>query len=377
LRIAIDATGMSPYKTGTVTYLIEILHQWNLDRSIKHQFVIYCTAAARHHLDGLRLDNRFDIALAPNSKLVRMIWQQTVLPLLLWRHKVDVHWGTGFVLPVMSRCTAFVTIHDMTFDLFPQVHEPFKRLYFPFMIRRAVKRASKVFAVSHSTANDLTRLLGLDPRKILITPLAARQLGTSFIEGIGQPSCEDEQTRPVDSPYVLFVGTLEPRKNLKRLLQAWHGLDAKCRVDYRLVVVGVKGWMVDELETGDDESVDFVGHVSDEALSDYLQHATCFVYPSLYEGFGLPVMEAMAAGIPVLTSDVGATREIAQGAAVLVDPNSVQAINRGLLELLSSPELRQTLAGAGVRRAREFSWQRTAQLTLDGLSAVNESSDVV
>lgn len=297
-----------------------------------------------------------------------MMWQQTVLPLFLLRHKVDVHWGPGFVLPFLVVCPMVVTIHDMTFDLFPEAHEPIKRLYFPFMIRRAVKRASRVLVDSGSTASDLDRLIPGSVEKTVVAHLAARTLNVK-----SAPSNFDDRYsapgNPVSGLYVLFIGTLEPRKNLHRLLQAWKQLSVDDRFEYRLIVVGVKGWMVEQLEDQGNDNVEFVGHVPDHQLKAYLRGASCFVYPSLYEGFGLPVIEAMAAGIPVLTSNVGATLEIARDAAVLVDPMSVKDIVDGLHKLLTDLNLRQQLSEAGIKRAGEFSWEVTAKRTLDALLA--------
>lgn len=367
MKITIDATGLSRHKTGTVTYLVEILAQWNSDRTIAHDFVVFCTIQTRHHFDDLQLDKRFLLSIVPVRKLIQMMWQQTLLPLFLLRHKVDVHWGPGFVLPLLGVCPMVVTIHDMTFDLFPESHEPIKRLYFPFMIRRAVKRANKVLVDSESTANDLDRLIPGSAEKTVVAHLAARTLSVKRVSpnlDVHSPS----QENPTSGPYVLFIGTLEPRKNLYRLLQAWKQLSVDARFEYRLIVVGVKGWMVEQLEQQGNDNVEFVGHVPDHHLQAYLRGASCFVYPSLYEGFGLPVIEAMAAGIPVLTSNVGATREIARDAAVLVDPMSAKGIEDGLRKLLTDPNLRQQMSEAGIKRAGEFSWEVTSKLTLDNLT---------
>jgi len=368
MRITIDATGLSPYQTGTVTYLVEILAQFNAQTDLVHEFLIFCSPAVRHHFDDLGLDDRFKLVMTPSRKLAQLLWQQTVLPYRLWRLKADVHWGPGFVLPIIWVCPMVVTVHDMTFELFAHAHEPVKRIYFPFMIRRSVKRAAKVLCVSRTTADDLIRLIKSSRGKEVITPLAARQTRGS----LGASAATDAFTFPTQ-PYLLYVGTLEPRKNLARLLQAWRSLDATERDDYQLVIVGIKGWMIESLLAQAHESkqqqaaVEVLGHVSNAALDALLRHATAFVYPSLYEGFGLPVIEAMAAGVPVLTSNVGATREIAHDAALLVDPHSVPAIKEALITLLQDQALRVQLATAGRARAAEYDWSRTATLTFDAL----------
>ncbi|UOD49732.1 glycosyltransferase family 4 protein [Orrella daihaiensis] len=373
MKITIDATGISAYKTGTVTYLLEILAQWNQDADLEHEFIIFCAPSAKHHFECLALGKSFSFKMASNSKLIRMLWQQTALPYYLWRNHVDVHWGPGFILPLLKVCPMAVTVHDMTFELLPRVHEPIKRIYFPFMIRRAIKRAGVVFAVSNSTAKDIDLLLPGNSDKIVVTPLAAGKFTTDL------PSASSVSDIPVTklddgspwSPYVLFIGTLEPRKNLERLLQAWRNLAPEARASYRLLVIGAKGWMVDRLRECGDESVEFLGHKSDTELAWYLRHATFLAYPSLYEGFGLPVIEAMAAGTPVLTSDIAATREVAQDAAVLVEPLSVSSIQAGLSRLLLDPALRDRLSALGIARAKQFSWETTARRTLLGLKEIS------
>lgn len=374
MKVTIDATGLSPYQTGTVTYLVEILARFNAQSDMDHTFVIFCSPAVRHHFDALPLDGRFTLVMAPVRKWAQLLWQQTVLPCWLWRHRADVHWGPGFVLPLVRVCPMVVTIHDMTFELMPDAHEPIKRWYFPFMIRRSVKRAAKVLCVSQSTADDLTRLVKTSAGQVVVTPLAARCLRANHARPEAVTPTPDA-SGPVlpTSPYFLYVGTLEPRKNLARLLQAWQELPADQRGVFRLVVVGVKGWMVESLLSDSHgwPAVDLLGHVSNDTLDWLLANATAFVYPSLYEGFGLPVIEAMSAGVPVLTSNVGATREIAQDAALLVDPYSVPAITAGLRTLLRDTALRQTLAAAGRARAGQYQWSSTAALTWEALVAAN------
>jgi glycosyltransferase involved in cell wall biosynthesis len=197
--------------------------------------------------------------------------------------------------------------------------------------------------------------------KSVVTLLAARSMRPSG------PAPMPIKRHGHGSNYLLFVGTIEPRKNLARLVGAWKLLDASVRSDVRLIVVGATGWLVDslvsELESAD--AIEFRGHVNDTELAELLHGAMAFVYPSLYEGFGLPVLEAMSFGIPVLTSNIGATREIAEGAAILIDPTSKEDIRAGLASLISDPDLRQSLASLGRQRAASFSWACTAAQTLE------------
>jgi glycosyltransferase involved in cell wall biosynthesis len=280
-----------------------------------------------------------------------------VLPRLLRRHAIDVHWGAGFVLPLLSNVPAAVTIYDLTFQILPDVHERTKRLYFPAMIRASVGKAQQVITISQSAEADLLRLYPGTAGKTNVTLLAPRHMGT-----LQRP--ENSASRgPLK---FLFVGTLEPRKNLARLLEAWRQIPDEQRASAELRVVGATGWMVRKL-LKDAETlpgVKFLGPLSDHELAQEYKQAEVFVYPSLYEGFGLPVIEAMSMGIPVMTSNTGATREVAGDAALLVDPSSVDSIRDGLLQLSTDAQLRQALADKGRARAAEFSWEKTAAETL-------------
>lgn len=364
MKISIDASGLGLANTGTVVYLTQILAHWNHDKSVAHTFVIFVAPKARHHLTALNLDERFQMLDAPDNRLLRVLWQQTVLPVQLARLGIKVHWGPGFVLPLLSRRPMAVTVHDLTFQLFPATHEPIKRYYFPYMIRRAVQKAHTVLAVSQTTRADLERLQPGSQSKTRVTLLAARPL-----PGVVHP-------QPPGPNYALFIGTLEPRKNLLHLLKAWRSLAPSIRGQTQLRVVGATGWLIQDAldSTIEQDNIHFLGSLSDEALAAQLQGASFFVYPSLYEGFGLPVLEAMSVGIPVLTSNVGATQEIAAHAALLVDPHSVASMAQGLARLLQEPDLRATLRAAGLLRAAQFSWAQTAHQTLQALQAAGTAA---
>lgn len=358
MRISIDATGLGGPKTGTSVYLAEILAAWNRDCAIAHEFLVFATPRALQHLTSLQLDERFRFVTAPDNRVVRMLWQQTVMAWHIFRMRVDAHWGTGFVLPLFSMRPMVVTVHDLTFQLFPAVHERIKRYYFPAMIKAAVSRARYVLADSECTRDDLYRLLPKSRGKTVVALLAARRL------------CEHGHNKSLSGEvvdrYFLFVGTVEPRKNLERLIAAWQSIAPSDRGGAKLVIVGATGWLVDRMLSHSfaEHSIEFKGFVSDEELARLMRGALAFVYPSLYEGFGLPVLEAMAQGIPVLTSDVGAMREVAGEAALLVDPMNTWTIRDGLVRLLSDDALRRELSRRGIERAATFSWERTAADTL-------------
>lgn len=364
--VSIDASGLGAAKTGTAVYLLEILRAWNADKHIAHRFVIFTSPKARGYFADLGLDDRFAIRLAPDNRVVRIAWQQLVLPALIRRCRSHVHWGAGFVLPVLSSCPSVVAVHDLTFQLFPEVHEPIKRWYFPWMIRKAVRKARAIIAISATTERDLLALYPAAKGKTRVTLLAARGLPGTDRRGGGNPAD--------GTPYVLAIGTLEPRKNLARLVRAWLAMDPGYRREVRLLIAGAYGWMMNDLLVEADQTwaagIQLLGFVGERELAELLKNALALAYPSLYEGFGLPVLEAMAMGVPVLTSATGATLEVAGDAALLVDPRDEQSIRNGLERLLADAALREQLTEKGRVRAAEFSWETTARQTLDILEQV-------
>jgi glycosyltransferase involved in cell wall biosynthesis len=359
MRISIDASGLGLPKTGTAVYIEEILKVWAHCPDFKDQVLIFTTSRGASHLSGVVGSDCFTLCSAPENRLVRIFWQQAVLPFLLCWHKVEVHWGAGFVLPLLSNVPGVVTIFDLTFQILPAVHERAKRLYFPAMIRAAVAKARQVLTISESAASDLIRLHPEAAGKTHVTLLAPREMRQAAVRA-DLPTARNLTLR------LLFVGTLEPRKNLKRLLEAWQRIPSEVRASAELAIVGATGWMIKDVIGKSEtlERVSLLGSLSDEDLAKEYAKADVFVYPSLYEGFGLPVVEAMAMGLPVLTSDIGATREVAGDAAILVDPYSVDSICAGLRQLISNNELRQHLGAKGLKRAAEFSWNSTANQTL-------------
>jgi glycosyltransferase involved in cell wall biosynthesis len=252
----------------------------------------------------------------------------------------------------------------LSFIRFPHLFHPAKRLYLRALTRASVRRARRVITVSEHAAEEAQRLLDLNPGKIDVVyhgvdprfhPRSAADVA-AFREHQGLPE-----------RFVLFLGTLEPRKNLVRLIEAFHRLDAP---DVALVLAGGRGWYEEEIFASVErlnltERVIFPGYVPGEDLPLWYDAATVFAYPSLYEGFGMPVTEALASGVPTLTSDRSSLPEAAGDAALLVDPTDVDAIAQGLHRLLTDGTLRETLRQRGLSHAAQFTWQRMAAQTAD------------
>ncbi len=317
------------------------------------------------------LSNR-PVPVEPNGRVqvyerrrfgVRSVWMQFMLPGILRELRPDLVHFTNYLAPVVGRVPYVVSFHDMTLSLVPQYHTLKKRLLTSSLIPLVARSARRILAPSESTRRDVVRLLGVDPGRVCVIPYAAAP-GFRPDPGRLQHLADAYGIRP---PYLLYVGTLEPRKNLVRVLRAFARVVPSLR-DHRLVVAGDRGWkysaVLEEAARPDlARRIVLPGYVAEEDLPALYTHAVAFVYPSLYEGFGLPVVEAMACGAPVLTSRTSSLGEVAEGAAWLVDPENEDALAEGLHALATDEGLRRDLRARGLARAAEFSWERTGRET--------------
>lgn len=262
-----------------------------------------------------------------------------------------------------------VTVHDVAFLAHPHVYPRAWRLLYRAALLRAVRTADAVLTVSRHTAEDLARHTKVDRRRLHVTPL-----GPSLpVTGGGADIAVVLDRLKVPPPYLLFVGTLEPRKNLVRLIRAYRRAAAR-GIEHALVLAGAAGWnaqpLLREIGYEGPGRVVLTGHVPDDELDALYRGASAFVYPSLYEGFGLPVVDAMARGVPSIVSSTSSLPEVAGEAAMPVDPRSTAAIAEAIERVLRDGDLAERLRQAGVRRAARFSWGETARLTLEAYKAV-------
>ncbi|MCA1644902.1 MAG: glycosyltransferase family 4 protein [Chloroflexi bacterium] len=297
--------------------------------------------------------HRLERVTLPLEILARRRW-----PVLL--HSLD------HVAPAWGPWRSVVTLHDLAFLLYPGTHGAASRAYYA-ATGESVRHAERVIAVSQRTASDAVRLLGVDPSRIRVVHEAAApgfwpRPRDGLVALAGRLGFDPDPRRP----YVLFVGTLEPRKNLPLLVEAFAQMQR--RLDAQLVIVGARGWLDEPIfaahaRSGLGDAARFVGSVGEEDLAVLYSHAGVFVLPSLYEGFGLPVLEAMACGAPVVASNAGPLPEVAGDAAVLLKPEDPDAWALALRDVLSSPSLADDLRRRGFARARAFDWQRSALAT--------------
>jgi glycosyltransferase involved in cell wall biosynthesis len=264
----------------------------------------------------------------------------------------DVFHAGNLVRRAPRRARLTATVHDLTCWLLPEHHTAATASGDHLFAERILKHADGLIAVSENTRQDAIRLLDISPEKI-----------RTIHSGVPEEYFCAQPARG-SRPYVLYVGTIEPRKNLPALLDAWRDLKPDLRQQYELVIAGPQGWRASETMERIRAEVTYAGYVPEARLPGLTAGATVFVYPSLYEGFGFPVVQAMAAGVPVLTSCNSCMPEVTGGAALLVDPRSTAEISGALERLLESESERARLAEAGRARAQRFRWERCAAESL-------------
>ncbi len=264
--------------------------------------------------------------------------------------------------PRSARLTA--TVHDLTWYAMPEMHSPANVAAERVFAEGVLRRADGLIAVSEATRTDAVRVLKLAPEKIRVIHHGVAE---EFFQA-GPAEAQGARARlGLPRPYALFVGTIEPRKNVGLLLDAWRGLSRPLREEFDLVIAGPAGWRQREVLArlrSPAPGVRYLGYVPERHLPGLVAGAAVFVYPSLYEGFGFPVAQAMAAGVPVVTSAVSSLPEISGDAAVLVDPRSEAEVRRALEDVLTSPERRRLMIERGRRNARRFSWSECARRSI-------------
>jgi glycosyltransferase involved in cell wall biosynthesis len=264
----------------------------------------------------------------------------------------DIFHASNQVHHAPGRAHLTATMHDLTAFLMPELHTRGNVNADHVFAERILKRAEGLIAVSENTRQDAIRLLGIPPERI-----------TTIYSGVSEVFFDASPTRRA-RPYLLYVGTIEPRKNLATLLDAWQQVVPALRGEFELVVAGPVGWSAQATVARIRAEATYLGYVPEEDLPALVAGATAFVYPSLYEGFGFPVVQAMAAGVAVVTSNVSCLPEVAGDAALLVDPRSAAELAAAVTRVLESVDLRAELGARGRVRARRYRWETCAEQSL-------------
>ncbi|HEV7396450.1 MAG TPA: glycosyltransferase family 1 protein [Pyrinomonadaceae bacterium] len=364
MRIGIDGLPLTEILTGIGHYTNELAQ--HLGREFPHDSVEVISPRAFFQSLDSNASIPHNVAFhRPRRSLWNQRWWSIGLPRYLRSHSFDVFHGTNFEVPLQGNCPAVITIHDLCMLLQSDTQE--RKL-----VRRAQLRlplmaqaATMIITPTASVREELNEHLGIKLEKIVAISEAARDCFHHVKESETEPV---RRRVGIKGDYLLYVGTIEPRKNLWTLLQAFEELAKARGRKLQLVLVGRKGWLVDDFlvqckRSPFSDQILMPGYLSDEDLSALYSSCTAFIYPSVYEGFGLPPVEAMSCGAPVIVSKIPSLLEVTGSAARSFKPHDVPELMRVIEEVLDSGELRQELAEQGLVRARQFSWANTARQT--------------
>jgi len=365
LRIALNAQLLSfadSYRSGGISRVIyHTLHELGRDARGNSYEVFVAEAPSANGWGQLNFHTSGVRTLTPT---VRILWEQTLFARELRRMQPDLVHGMAYALPVGWNGPGVVTVYELSFLLYPRAFNPANRIYLAATTRAAVKRARRVLTISEHVKRDIVRLLRLPEENVDVTYPAVEHRFRTL------PEAEVEAfrlARGLPDAFIFAVGTLEPRKNLVGLLSAYAQM-SKPRPP--LYVAGGQGWRVSPIfdtvrQLHLTEEVHFLGFVPEDELPLWYNAARLFVYPSLYEGFGLPVLEAMACGTPVITSTAASLPEVGGKAAMLVAPHDVGRIAEEMQHVLNDPQRRMEMRAAGRIQASRFSWRAMTDQTVD------------
>lgn len=403
LKVIVDSTPILPKPSGVGLYvknLISALHDLSLSEDLDLAAAYQPTlrewasgsSAPRPSMPGGRLNARINIPVRLSSLLWGVLGrspalkEQVATSLDQRFDRPDIIHGTNYAVPPSRKARTILNIYDLTFLHYPQYADAVAKTYGE-RVRHCLQWTDLVMTVSESSKRDIVEYLQVEPERVWVTPLASQyqaypaqvnpdQQAASFNSASTSPLLSHPSSSPNTSlaydfkrPFLLFVSTIEPRKNITNLIKGFNILKGSYGIDHDLVLIGKKGWsygpIFDEIERSPWRSqIYHLDYLPDEQVQEFYRHAQVFVYPSHYEGFGLPVLEAMTFGIPVVTANAASLPEVGGDAAIYVDPKEPEELAQQVFRILDDTTLQQELAIKGQQQAQRFSWEATARETL-------------
>jgi glycosyltransferase involved in cell wall biosynthesis len=364
VRIAIDAHSVGSQLAGNETYAVNLIEALaEVDQS--NQYTLYVTRQSAIDRFANRWPNFNVKRTVPHTPLLRI---PVTLSAELRRNPVDVL-HVQYTAPPLAPCPVVATIHDLSFEHLPETFNRRSRAQLRLTVRRTARKAAQILTLSEFSRRDIVDTYGIAPDRVSVTPAAA----PSHFKPIKDETelRKIRETYGIERDYILSVSSIQPRKNLIRLIEAYsclRGLRAEGKLP-QLVLVGKRGWLDNETfraaqRHSANNDIAFTGYVAENDLPALYSGATCFVYPSFFEGFGLPVLEAMQCGAPVIAGNRTSIPEVVGKAGLLFDPFDTNSLVQALTRMLDDSEYRAALRTQGLARAREFDWKQTARMTL-------------
>lgn len=356
LRIAIDASRTTVARvTGTERYALELIRAM-IEHNRRHQLTLYFRDQPPPDL--LPKTEHVTIRTIPFHRA----WTHLRFAAAIWRTRPDVTFVPAHTLPFVFPGKAIVTVHDLGYKHFPEAHPWQQRAYLNLTTRYSARRATHIFADSQATATDLEQFYGINPQKIDV-----------IYPGVMPPTITETdiyQKYNLPKRYFLFIGTLQPRKNIARLVEAYKAYRERSNRPVDLVLAGRKGWLFDDSWTSGIDGLHLIGYIDEADKGALYQNAVALAFPSLFEGFGFPVIEAMHMDLPVITSSTSSLPELAGDAAIVVDPQNTLDITRAMIRISTDYTFRETLRAAGFSQADKFTWDAAAQQALNRIESI-------
>lgn len=354
--IGIDASrAVKKQRTGTENYSRNLIFELaKID--VLNNYILYVGSDYDGSFD--QFPKNFSIKIIPNKKY----WTQVGLSLEMIKNKPDVLFVPSHILPTISGKKSVVTIHDLAWKYFPEVYSKNEIKVHDFSIRRAIAKKADIIVYSKSTEFDLKKFYPKAAKLIKFVTMG-------FEPEQSSSKLSDDLTAKIGEKYILYVGRLESKKNIVNLIQAYDMLRSEREVKEKLVLAGKPGFGYDQISAEINKSkykADILetGFVTNEERNSLYHNASIFVFPSLFEGFGFPILEAFSAGIPVVTSNVSSMPEVAGSGAIFINPNKPFEIAAAMSQILNKPELARKLVRAGQKELEKYSWGYCAQQTL-------------
>jgi glycosyltransferase involved in cell wall biosynthesis len=384
LQVVIDATPVDPKPSGVGFYVANLISALQrLQAQDDFQLGIAFQPGLKKWLCG---DWSFPDCLQkhPNLRLFPMpvrvsnlLISNHVNPVTSYFEKFfgypNIVHGTNYSVYPCHKSRKVMNLYDLTFIKYPQYTNSIVETY-TAKVKQCLEWTDLVLTISESSKQDIIKYLQVDEKKVVVTPLASRY-HTDYFSDVRAEELSKQTSYDFSAPYLLFVSTIEPRKNIKAIISAFNYLKEKHKIPHNLVMIGRKGWHYEPIFAAIEKSpwktnIHHLDYLSDELVALFYAKADAFIYPSHYEGFVLPVLEAMTLGTPVVTSNTSSLPEVAGDAALLINPNEPMQLAEAILKLISDSQLRQTFIDKGKERAKTFSWERTAIETLKAYRSI-------
>ena len=365
MHIAIDAHSVGAQLGGNESYITNLIESL-ADIDSVNRYTLYVTKPEAAKRFANRWPNFTLRTTLPHTPLVRV---PLTLSAELRRHPVDLL-HVQFTAPPFCPCPVVASIHDLSFEHLPETFKRRSRMQLRLTVRQTARKAARILALSEYSRSDIIETYGIEPDRVSVIPPAAPGHFAPVTDAV--ELARVRRNYGIEDEYILSVGSIQPRKNLARLIAAYASL-RRLRPQAKLpqlVLVGKKAWLFDETlraatEHGLTSVIIFTGYVPEADLPALYSGARCFIYPSYFEGFGLPVLEAMQCGTPVIAGNRTSLPEVVGDAGLLVDPFDEQALALAMARVIENSDLAAELCVKGLKRAREFSWQKTARMTIE------------